>query len=434
MLDLCQQKGTQMSASDKSINHIDPVVRETVNRLEEYLSQNPEERTASIALEGILHGLTIEILADTSEPESRKRMVRLLEELLDLFPESTIPYRNLAKSFMNMDDHKTALRYTEAGLRVEPENEDLVFDHALCLLEMKQYQDAIHGFERYLKLNDSYPWAYCNMGTSYRSMGDFRQAEKHYRHALRLDWNFAPAHYSLAMLYIDMGEWERVEYHADIAREYDPWIKDVYLALGDASMALKKPEIAIISLQQAAMIDVNFVEAYETMSAAYTDVGMYELAIAAGNEALKRNPESWMALANIGYAYSKQEMWKQAIEFQLAALQKNPTEDSTYKMYWDLGWCYLQLDDHDNAMEYTDKALSMKDDPDLILLFNKGLVFLSQGKEKEANLIYDEALKQAEGASDLDNVKEGLSDIKDFMTKKGQSNGQMTTLFKLIKG
>jgi tetratricopeptide (TPR) repeat protein len=423
-----------MSTSEKPIENIDPVIREVVKALEDYRSQHPEERTASIALEGILHELTGEILADASDPQSRERMIRLLEELADLFPESTVPYRNLAKTFMGLNEYTDALRYIEAGLRVDPENEDLVFDHALCLLEMEEYHDAIRGFERYLELDDSNPWAYCNLGTIYRSLGDFQQAEKHYKHALRLDRDFAPAHYSLAMLYMDIGEWERVAHHAEIALRKDPWSKDIYLALGDASMALKRPEIALMNLQQAAMIDVNFVEAYETMSAAYTDLGMYELAIAAGNEVLKRNPESWMALANIGYAFSKQEMWEKSIEYQLAALKKDPSEESAYKICWDLGWCYLQLDDYDKAMEFTDMALSMKDDPDLILLLNKGLILLAQGKEDEANVIYDEALEQAKGASDLDDVMEGLRDIKDFMVKRDQSVDKLSAFFKLIKG
>jgi len=40
------------------------------------------------------------------------------------------------------------------------------------------------------------------------------------------------------------------------------------------------------------------------MSCAYADLGMHELAAAAAKEALRVNPNSWMALANIGYTES----------------------------------------------------------------------------------------------------------------------------------
>ena len=43
-----------MSTSENKIETIDPVIRDVVQTLEDYRSQHPEERTASIAMERIL--------------------------------------------------------------------------------------------------------------------------------------------------------------------------------------------------------------------------------------------------------------------------------------------------------------------------------------------------------------------------------------------
>ncbi|MEW6567706.1 MAG: tetratricopeptide repeat protein [Chloroflexota bacterium] len=91
-----------------------------------------------------------------------------------------------------------------------------------------------------------------------------------------------------------------------------------------------------------------------------------------------------MALANIGYSLAKQGRREEAVEYQLQALQHDPDEKGRYRLCWDLGWNFLQIGRLAEALDYTEQAIRMREYPDLIPWFNKGLILLGQGKDAEA--------------------------------------------------
>ena len=130
----------------------------------------------------------------------------------------------------------------------------------------------------------------------------------------------------------------------------------------------------------------------------YADLGMHELATAAAQEALRVNPNSWMALANIGYAESMRGEYVEALEHQHEALRCHPDQEGTYKICWGLGWNYLQTDQYSKALKFTEQAISLKEAPDIILSFNKGLILLAQGKAAEAYDVYRSAMARACGS------------------------------------
>jgi tetratricopeptide (TPR) repeat protein len=183
---------------------------------------------------------------------------------------------------------------------------------------------------------------------------------------------------------------------------------------------------------KATLIDNDFAEAYETMSCAYADLGMHELAAAAAKEALRVNPNSWMALANIGYTESMRGKYVEAIKHQHEALRCHPDQEGTYKICWGLGWNYLQTDQYSKALKFTDQAISLKEAPDIILSFNKGLILLAQGKAAEAYDVYRSAMARACGSDNYRAIIEGIGDLRDFVTKRGIQIEQESPFLELL--
>jgi len=248
------------------------------------------------------------------------------------------------------------------------------------------------------------------------------------------DHRFGPAYYNLTMLYMDQQDWPGCVHYAKIAERLDPFNKEVQLALGDGYVGLGKPELALQHLVTATLIDRSFVEAYETMAAAYVSLSMYELGIAAAHEALKLKPDSWMASANIGYCYAKQGRYADAIHAERTASRHNPDKEGMYKLYWDLGWNLLQMDEYAQALECTEQAIRMKEYPDLALTFNKGLILLALGDARGADAVYDQAVKRAKALDNYQAIADAVREAENFIARKGIHVDKASTLFKLLEG
>jgi len=415
--------------------HVDPPVAKAVGELRAYLKEHPQARTARLALDGILEHLIQDIVAsDNSGAGDAQLTIQLLEELAALFPDNPVPLLRLSKVCIDRRDHEAGLRYADAGLALDPDYPDLLMNQALCLQEAGEHEAAIQGFKRYLELNPDNPWAYNNIGDAFRTIGLYDQAENYLKLAIQKDHRFGPAYYNLAMLYMDQQDWPRCLHYARTAAKHDPFSREVQLALADAYMGLKEPQSALQHAVVATLVDKGFVEAYETLSSAYMALGMYELSVAAAREALKLNPDSWRALGYIGECRSKQGDYADAIHFLLEALQRNPDEDGRYSLCWEVGWTYLQNGEYAPALEYTDRAIRMKEFADLALSFNKGLILLAQGNLQEAEAVYDRAFARARALDNYGAIQEAVREANDFISQRGLQLDRGSRLFKLLQG
>jgi tetratricopeptide (TPR) repeat protein len=67
------------------------------------------------------------------------------------------------------------------------------FDHAFALMEKRQWQRALEGFQAVAALNPTHPQSYGNMGICYGYLGHKQEALAAFDIALALDPNYAPA-------------------------------------------------------------------------------------------------------------------------------------------------------------------------------------------------------------------------------------------------
>jgi tetratricopeptide (TPR) repeat protein len=421
--------------SPTPIPFVDPPVVQAVGDLRAYLKDHPEARTTRLALDSIVEHLIGDIIA-SGKPGSGDPNLTIprLEEVAALFPDNPIPLLHLSKVCIDRGEHQAALRYTDAGLALDPEWADLLMNQGLCLLETGQQDAAIDAFKHYLELDPDNPWAYNNLGDAYRTIGLYDQAENYLKLAIQKDHRFGPAYFNLTMLYMDQHDWPRCLHFARIAARHDPFNKDVHLALADAYMELDEPESAVQHAVIATLVDRGYVEAYETLASAYLALGTHELSLAAAREALKLNPDSWQAHSYIGQVRAKQGDYADAIHFLLEALQRNPDEDGQYSLCWELGWTYFQTGEYAPALEYTDRAIQMKEFPDLALLFNKGLILLAQGKVQEAEAVYDRTLTRARALDNFGAIRDAAREASELVSEKGLRLDNGSPILKLLGG
>lgn len=157
-------------------------------------------------------------------------------------------------------------------------------------------------------------------------------------------------------------------------------------AYASAALADKKlsrlSEKAIEEYKKAIELNPRNFVAHDNLGQAYGRKGMHREAIKACREAVRLNPNYLQAYNNLGVAYNKIGMHEEAIKACLEALRIKP---NYAKSYFNLGKGYEGLKEYDKAIEAFNKAWTlMPDNADIPYnigneYFNKGMF----GKSKE---------------------------------------------------
>jgi tetratricopeptide (TPR) repeat protein len=416
----------------KKIKLLDKSVVKVVEELRVLAGKKSSAESAQMALDGMLEGFVQQArMFDDLDDEVA---VDQLKELAEVFHDSPLPWLHLSEVYLGRDDFKKAKKAAEQGLKIEPGEEGLVFNRALALQELGDYDAAIVGFKHCIEVNPYDPWAYSNIGDAYRMLKKYDQAEQHLHEALEIEPHFAPALHNLALLHNDREQWAACVYFGEQALRYEPDDAEVHLAMGDALLSLKEQEAALQHLAAATLIDPDFVEAYESMSDAYAELDMYELCVGAAREALKRDPTSWMALANIGYGYGRQGRFAEAIAVYQDVLKMVTDPKRRSEVLWELGWDCFEADQYEQALDYTQKSIDCQKQPKLILFFNKGLMLLALGRVDEAEETYRQAMERAEAEEDHEALAEASKDLGQFLARKAVDIEPDSAMSKLLRG
>lgn len=90
----------------------------------------------------------------------------------------------------------------------------------------ESYRDAIQAYETAIRLDETLPHAYVNLGNIYYNMAERHRAEKLYRLALQRDVNHPQAHYNLGNVLDEDGRQQEAIYHWKRSFELDPKFPD----------------------------------------------------------------------------------------------------------------------------------------------------------------------------------------------------------------
>ena len=133
---------------------VSKAVVKVVEELRELAHKKASAESAQIALDGMLEGF-IEQARQFKDLDDQ--VVEQLQELAEVFPDSPLPWLNLSQVYLERDEFEQAKKAAEQGLKVEPGEVGLVFNRALALEEMGDYEAAIVGFKHCIEVNPHYP-------------------------------------------------------------------------------------------------------------------------------------------------------------------------------------------------------------------------------------------------------------------------------------
>ena len=177
--------------------------------------------------------------------------VEKLKRVIDLRPDFTLVYSNLAFIYHETGEHRKAIELLERAVALDLANSSQMAMLGIYFQEAGELQKSLKILE---PLVDEYPYeadALNNLAITYWRLGRYKEAEQTFAKLLSLDPGYASAYNNLGSVYLGKKEYDEAIRQFNKAIEYDPQLASPYNGLGVAFSKKGEMEKAIANWKKA---------------------------------------------------------------------------------------------------------------------------------------------------------------------------------------
>ena len=202
---------------------------------------------------------------------------------------------------------------------------------------------------------------------------------------------------SLGSAFFQRGYFDQAEASFLLALRDDPESAEAHYGLGSVYLKQEKIDEARASFERAVKHNASYPDtrpnAWNNLGLLATREGRTGDAVGYFQEALRLNPDHFIALENLGNAYRQQKRWeeaRQALERAMAIKPEDPEAN------YSLAMVFAQTDETERAYEYLRRALKVRPAyPEA--LNNLGVLYLRTRQRDEAVRDFEECIRVAPG-------------------------------------
>ena len=293
--------------------------------VEDLAAEIRERQFEKIPTVSILKGL-ITLLGAEKEPINQSYYVELLNSMNEGLVESLL---HDALRYLEIKEHKRAILYLNACMKISSNNLDVIYYLARCYQEL--YEETLSdGYELeaarlYKKITEIAP----ELGIGFYNLGIFHYNRENYNEAEKL------------------------------------WIEALNLELDDD---IKSDIVNFLGKCRDRSL---YEKGYELVLSGRIDEGLEVL------KALEEDHGEWWQLNfYIGLAYRFMEEFETALSYFLKSLSLNSGNIQTLN---EIGVCLLSIGDYDEALRYYKEALRLEP-LNAEIMCNQGIVYINKGE------------------------------------------------------
>jgi tetratricopeptide (TPR) repeat protein len=149
-----------------------------------------------------------------------RKMYREAIEQYRKMPENALILNKIGIGYHQMLDLRTAKRYYERSIKVNPKYSEAVNNLGTIYYATKNYGRAVRQYRKALRLAPQSASIYSNLGTAYFARKDYKQAFEAYQKALELDPEVFEHRGSSGVLLQERSVEERSRFHFYLAKAY----------------------------------------------------------------------------------------------------------------------------------------------------------------------------------------------------------------------
>jgi Flp pilus assembly protein TadD len=210
-------------------------------------------------------------------------------------------------------------------------------------------------------------------------------------------YEFGRNNLSLGSAFFQRGYYDQAEASFRLALRDDPSSAEAHYSLGSVYLKQEKNAAARASFEQALKLTASYPgtvpNAWNNLGLLATREGRTSEAIGYFEQALRLNPDYWIALENLGNAYRQQRRWEEARAALERAVAARPQEPEAN---YSLAMVYAQTEDTARAYQYLQNALKLRPAyPEA--LNNLGVLYLRTRRRDDAVAKFEECIRVAPG-------------------------------------
>ena len=265
--------------------------------------------------------------------------------------------------YYNEGDMVKAAREYQSGLKIDPDNVNLLNSMGVTMAQMARYTKAIPYFEKVLDVDPRDFMALCNLGFAHVAMGHQDQAVTVFEEGLGCDKIHFDLLFQLGKIYSSQGRF------------------------GDTIKVLERAE----KMGPENIEDVSHGAVHRFLGEAYYYEKKTKKSMASLQRAIRYNPRDALSLSLLGELYAESG---EGIDIGVTFCQQAVELDADCWQYWlRLGRLLLRNRQLEEGQQVLQQLLPMQRQHEEVFLFQAGL-YAAQGKIKKACAVYQKVLKK----------------------------------------
>jgi tetratricopeptide (TPR) repeat protein len=271
---------------------------------------------------------------------------------------------NIAVSFEQANQYKTAMKYLHMANEMEPDNISVIYDLAYCCERLEMLEKSVEYYKKYLDLDPYSENVWYNLGVVYNRMDSFKMAIEAYDYAIAIDETYSSAYYNKANTLANINEYQKA---IDVYKEFMYLEEDndqVLCYIGECYEKIGQFEEALVYYRKVIKKNEKFADAWLGIGLVMYEKKMYYESLYYVRRAIQLegdNQDSWFALGNV---YTKLEFFDDAIISYKKAIELDPYDFESWVNMADLYYMEKQLI---KALQTLEEGLGYNHDSAIIL-------------------------------------------------------------------